>query len=196
MVLTDKLGIVADCWNSQSNEPDWTRIRNANEKLRKQVRNSKYFSIDEEAWVLDLGCGTKGSEFPRVCQEEFPKTKIILLDNFFGFLKGLNHDAKICADGAKLPFRSESLEMVFAGHLLHEGIIKDSRWRNDEPYQLVKESYRVLEERGLFLFTYGESGDDISTINNLKEIGFKELIHLQRLEFYKGSPTDIYSAIK
>jgi len=191
MALTNKLGIVADCFPNPNGELYLDRLTSANNELFERIRTSRRFPIRGNVRMLDVGSGDMSSEFVNRYSIEFPNTEIVYLDSANFLLKELNKPNKVCADATNMPFLDNSFDIAYAGHIISGGIIKEQFHFKDESYKIAKESYRVLKKDGFFIFTYC-MGDDTQTLTNLGEIGFKDLEHLQRIKWYGGIPTDTY----
>jgi ubiquinone/menaquinone biosynthesis C-methylase UbiE len=143
---------------------------------------------------LDIGSGIYGSDFVNRYGKAFPNTKIVYVDSVPYLLEKLDKPNKVCANGAQMPFPDESFDIAYAGHIISEGVLRN-RWHSkDASYKIAREGHRILKPNGLFVFTY-TMGDDNQTLDNLSEIGFRELEHLQRIKWY-GIPTDTYAVRK
>mgnify|MGYP001579137556 CR=1 FL=1 len=195
VALTSKLGIVADCFPDPNGEPRLDRLKSANDELFKMIRSSRVFPTSGAIRLLDIGAGYKGSDFVNRYGAEFPETRIVYLDLSRNLLKELNKPNKISADAANLPFPDESFDIAYAGSIISEGVVKNNQFTRDESYRIAKEGHRVINNNGLFIFTY-VIGDVQQTLDNLSEIGFRDLEHLQRINWYGGMPTDTYVALK
>ncbi len=172
------------------------RLESANQELFEIIRSSGKFPISGSVRLLDIGSGSDGSEFVNRYMKMFPNTEIVYLDSAPCPLEKLDRPHKVCADATNMPFPDESFDIAYAGHIISEGVLKDDYWHSeDDSYRIAREGHRILKHGGLFVFTYC-IGDDMQTLTNLSEIGFKELEHLQRIKWYGGIPTDTYAARK
>lgn len=195
MALTDRLQIVADCFPDPNGEPDLDRLESANRELFERIRSSGRFPTEGAVRLLDIGSGSDGSDFVNRCGKEFPNVDITYLDSAPYLLKKLDRPKKVCANATQIPFPYESFDIAYAGHIISEGILKNHWHLQDKSYRIAKEGYRVIKQGGLFVFTYCR-GDDRQTLDNLSEIGFMELEHLQRIKWHGGIPTDTYATRK
>lgn len=195
MALTHKLGIVADAWPDPNGQPDLKKREAADTKLFRVIRNSGKFPISKGVKLLDIGSGWDGSPFVNRYEKEFPNVEVVYLDFMQSSIDKLNKPNKLCANATQMPFPDESFDMAYTSGVITEGILKNHWDSKDESYRIVKETYRILKQGGLFIFTYC-MGDDRQTLANLSEIGFGELEHLQRIKWFQGIPTDTYFARK
>jgi len=195
MTLTYRLQLIANCFPDPKGEPDNSRLESAEEELFAMIKDSKRFPTEGAIKLLDVGSGYEWSDFVNRYKKEFPNIGVIYLDSFSSHLKKLDKPNKVCAEATQMPFSDESFDMAYAGHVISGGVLKDHWHSKDESYRLTRESHRILKQGGLFIFTYC-MGDDIQTLENLSEIGFKKIEHLQRIKWYRGIPTDTYAAIK
>lgn len=132
--------------------------------------------------LLDLACGHANSMFVRVYADEFPDTVVFSLDIEPLVLGWLDAPRKICADARRLPFTNNSFDLVWDGYAVFGcGISK-----NTEAYRVAKEVRRILKPQGALIFNHYSTQDRSETIENLAEIGFKEITHL--LRFSRGKP--------
>lgn len=195
MIVTNRLGIVTDCFPDPNGQPDLNRIDSANDKLIYMVKKSGSFPIDGKVRIIDIGCGMEGSDFVNRYREVFPQVKTFYLDSSYNRIEKLKRNNKVCADATQIPFSDESFDIAYFGNVISEGILKNHWYSKDISFRIAKECHRILKQRGLFIFTY-TMGDKDKTLTNLSEIGYKELKHLQKILWFKGISTDIYSAIK
>jgi SAM-dependent methyltransferase len=195
MTLTYRLQLIANCFPDPKGEPDDARLESAEEELFAMIKDSKRFPTEGAIRLLDVGSGDEGSYFVNRYGERFPNVEVVYLDSFFSFLKQLDKPNKVCANATQMPFPDGSFDIAYAGYVMSDGILKDHFHFKDESYQIAKESHRILKQGGLFFFTY-IMGDDIQTLENLSEIGFKKIEHLQRITWMHGMPTDTYAVTK
>jgi malonyl-CoA O-methyltransferase len=99
--------------------------------------------------VLDLGAGT--GHGARALRERWRKARVIALDVVPGMLREAaaaqswrRRFERVCADGARLPLRDGSVDLVYSNLLLH--------WSPDLD-ALLREVRRVLAPRGCFTFS-------------------------------------------
>jgi SAM-dependent methyltransferase len=196
MECTVQLGTVTNVWSDLNQGLDLENLAIAEDNLFRRIRNSSNFSKRGNTKLLDLGSSDKGSKFVNRYSKEFPNVNIFYLDSHIPFLQKSEKLNKIGADGISLPFKGRTFDVVYVGDVINEGIVKDGFNFGNQSYRIGCESYRVLKEDGLFVFTQDSSGDKTQTVINLNEIGFSELIHLQRLLCYAGSSSDTFVAIK
>lgn len=93
------------------------------------------------ARVLDMGCG------PGVATKNFPEPVFrILLDIRLQALAycGPGSFARLCSDGASVPLKSESCDVVICSDLLHQCDVR-------EPGRVVGEAFRVCRLGGTIL---------------------------------------------
>lgn len=195
MALTDRLQIVVDCFPDPDGGPDSDRIESADRELFKMIRSSVRFPTAGVVRLLDIGSGSDGSDFVNRYGREFPNADITYLDRAPGRLEKLDRPNKVYADATQMPFQDESFDIAYAGYVIPYGVLKNNPFSKDESFRIAKEGHRVIKRDGLFVFTYC-MGDDLQTLVNLSEIGFKTLEHLQRLKWYGGLPADTYAARK
>lgn len=200
MALTDKLNFVVDCFPKGREELDLERLAldraaDANNELIARIKNNRKFQLNGKVRMLDIGSGDKGSNFVNRYGKEFPKAEITYLDKSEESIKKLNKKNKVPADASNIPFPDNYFDIAYAGAIINSGVLKDNQFSKDESYKIAKETYRVLKDKGLFIFTY-VLGDDLQTLSNLSEIGFRELAHLLRIVWYGGTPIDTYAATK
>jgi malonyl-CoA O-methyltransferase len=107
--------------------------------------------------VLDLGCGT-GAYSLRL-QQQFPQAKVIRLDLAMGMLqlagKKDNRMLSVCADAEYLPFKKNSVDVVFSNLAI--------QWCQDYQ-QLFAELYHVLAPGGYCVISTFQDG----TLKELK----------------------------
>lgn len=187
MTLTDRLGIVVNCFPGR---PDQEALKFADGMLVEYV--SQMFP--DKIKLLDIGCGQKGSAFINEYTQRHSAEATYLDNDKFG-LRKLKKPRKVHADAVKMPFTDDSFDIAYAGYVIASGILKDHFHTKDDSYRLAKEAHRVIRPEGLFMFTY-VTGDDRQTLDNLEEIGFREVKHLLRTLWMRGIPTDTYAARK
>ncbi len=124
--------------------------------LQERVRRELLSRLDlvrlDPAAVLDLGAGTGAASLE--LKRRYRKARVVALDPAAGMLRFasrrqtlLRRFDRVCGDGAALPFRDGSVDLVFSNLALH--------WCN-EPDQVFAECRRVLRPGGLLTFTtYG-----------------------------------------
>jgi SAM-dependent methyltransferase len=195
MTLTSRLGTVVDCFPDPNGEPDLGALEFANDVLFYRIKTSGRFPTTGKVRILDVGSGMNGSDFVNRYGEMFPNAELVYLDRCQTLLKKLDRPHKVCSDATNMPFSNETFDITYAGYVVSSGILKNHSCTRDESYRIAKENYRVLKQNGLFIFTYC-MGDGAQTLNNLLEIGFRELGHLQRIKWQGGIPTDTYAARK
>ena len=103
----------------------------------------------EPRTVLDLGCGT--GQGARELRRRFPRARVIALDLSPGMLREARRREswrrrfdRVCADGARLPLRPASVDLVVSNLMLP--------WAVDLDAQLA-ELRRVLAPRGCLSFS-------------------------------------------
>lgn len=74
------------------------------------------------------------------------------------------------------------------------GIIAGHIRPSEEPYAIVKEARRIIRPGGFLIFDHSPSENDPKTRASLNELGFLEIEHLQRVLWLYGTPKDIYAA--
>lgn len=197
MALTDKLGIVANCYPHPDGQPDVGLLKFADDLLFKKIRHRSMRFPKGATLLLDIGSGDKGSDFVNRYGAEFPKTAVVYLDFSRHILEELDRPNRVCANAAQMPFLDESFDIAYAGHVINEGVVKHHWFSRDTPFWIAKEAYRVLRPGGLFVFTQVNVGSpDAETLTNLFLMGFRNLMHLQRISSYYGISTDTYAARK
>jgi malonyl-CoA O-methyltransferase len=125
-------------------------------ELQQRVRGELLERLDlvriEPAAVLDLGTGTGHAALG--LKRRYPKAQVVALDLAESMLREagrrqtlLRRFRRVCADAARLPFRSGSFDIVFSNLML--------QWCN-EPDRVFAECRRVLRPGGLLSFaTFG-----------------------------------------
>jgi malonyl-CoA O-methyltransferase len=125
-------------------------------ELQQRVRGELLERLDlvriEPAAVLDLGTGTGHAAVG--LKRRYPKAQVVALDLAESMLQEagrrqtlLRRFRRVCADAARLPFRSGSFDIVFSNLML--------QWCN-EPDRVFAECRRVLRPGGLLSFaTFG-----------------------------------------
>jgi len=106
----------------------------------------------EPRTVLDLGCGT--GQGARELRRRFPRARVIALDLAPGMLRAarrhrglLRRFERVCADAARLPLATASIDLVFSNLML--------QWCDDLA-AVLGEVRRVLSPGGFFaLSTFG-----------------------------------------
>lgn len=113
-----------------------------------------------------------------------------------------------CSDkSVVLPFQNETFHIVYAGSRVGAGIVDSYNFDGEEfktdGYSIAQESFRVLRQGGIFIFEYQTSSIDSGTsetLDNLRRIGFKALIHLQTTIWTGGfcayEAGHLYAALK
>lgn len=110
---------------------------------------SKNIRYSNKVDFLDLGCGTGRFSIPIAKMLSY---SVIGGDISKDMLcKAREKDGKsqvewILQDAASLPYNEESLDAVFMSHLLHHV---------DDPFQVIRECYRILKPEGLIINRYG-----------------------------------------
>jgi malonyl-CoA O-methyltransferase len=99
--------------------------------------------------ILDLGAGT--GHGARALRDRWHQARVIALDLALGMLREARHAQswrrrfdRICADGARLPLRDGSVDLVYSNLMLHWAVDLDTVFR---------EVRRVLAPRGCFTFS-------------------------------------------
>jgi len=107
------------------------------------------FLAFEPSVVLDLGAGT--AEGARALRERWRKAQVVALDSSAGMLEAARarlgwrrHFDRVRADGARLPLRAGSVDLVYSNLMLPWAIDLDAQ---------LREIRRVLRPRGYFTFT-------------------------------------------
>ena len=127
-------------------------------------------------WILDAGCGT-GSALPGLSRR-FGDARVAALDISYNMLQQCNRHGglfgkpmRVCADIERLPFASDSIDLVFSSLSL--------QWCNDID-AAFNEVFRVLKPGGLFVFA--SFGPD--TLKELRDSWRRidEQVHVNRFE--------------
>lgn len=110
------------------------------------INRLKYFKIDPK-FILDLGGGT--GIFSRKLKKLYPKAEVINCDIAQIMLTSspkqiFKKTIKVNADMHKLPFASQSFDLIFANQVIH--------WAYDLPL-LFEELSRVMNVDGCFIFS-------------------------------------------
>lgn len=194
MALIDKFKVVIDC--HPEGRPDWNRLESAKRELFERICSDKRFP--SAGYILDIGSGNKGSDFVNRYALHYPEMVSIYLDHLKCQVDELDKQNKVLASATDIPFLDEKFDIAFDGGVIPFGILKESWVGEKISYDIVKETYRVLKQGGLFVFNHVPGGigyaleNDHKTLANLAEIGFKDLDHLQRTLWAEGVPTDTY----
>lgn len=103
--------------------------------------------------ILDLGCA--GGMLTNKIQSEIPSSRLVGVDLYNAAIayakKKHSHIRFLCADAHKLPFHSQSFDVVVSIETLEH---------LHEPAKAVKEIYRVLKTGGIFIV--GQDTDSLA----------------------------------
>ena len=130
-----------------------SRSSDAAAALQSEVRDRLLQRLEwvkmQPAVVVDLGCGT--AHAAKALKAKFPKAQVVAVDIAHGMLREAAHQqrlfrkfSRVCADAARLPLRDQSVDLLFSNLMLH--------WC-EPPDAIFAEARRVLQPRGLFIFT-------------------------------------------
>lgn len=96
--------------------------------------------------IVDMGCGT--GEMSAGLRKRYPDAHVLALDMSEEMIQYTKEQDKeilsLCADALKLPFKNQSVDLIFANFLLP--------WHPDTK-SLLREWRRVLHPDGLLMFT-------------------------------------------
>lgn len=96
--------------------------------------------------VIDMGCGP--GEMSVLLKQRYPQANVIALDIAESMLRHVGREnnmaSRLCADASLLPFKDNSIDLIFANLLLP--------WCHDVA-SLLQEWQRVLKAEGLLMFT-------------------------------------------
>lgn len=119
-----------------------------NEVADRLLERLNYIKLNP-AVILDLGAGT-GYSIKKL-EQRYKKAKLIALDLAENMLHHAKQEKKwfdrkrfICSDAESLPFKNESVDLIFSNLMLH--------WCNNIP-QAIAEIHRILKPDGLLLFS-------------------------------------------
>ncbi len=141
--------------------PDYDRAAVLQNEVRsRMVERLDYVRLDPGT-ILDIGCGTGAGAL--ALRKRFPRARVVAADLAEGMLHALRDKQPllrrprlVCADMERLPFATDSVDLVFSGLTL--------QWCNDLP-AVFRDVRRVLREGGVFMFTTFGPG----TLRELRE---------------------------
>lgn len=128
--------------------------------LQQEVAKRLFFNLqlvkNPLKTILDLGAGT--GFLTHLLVDKFKNSKVIALDFAQESLKinQANNNNVICANANKLPFASNSVDVIVSNLMM--------QWCSDLP-SLFAECYRVLKQDGVFMF----SSFGVDTLQELKQ---------------------------
>lgn len=136
---------------SRASEQYAAAARRQAEVNRELLERLQFFPLEPRV-IVDLGCGT--GQGAAALRARFSRAQVIGIDMAFGMVQTARRRQRfwrryacVCADGAALPLKSQSVDLVFSSLML--------QWCDDLP-ALFAQIQQVLRPGGLLLFsTFG-----------------------------------------